>query len=82
MAKLSERCRASRYLSEVINVRHTSALNERVPPSQARSVAAQPSCGQHSRADPGHWPQPTAAAATPTDFRSVIWSTGDGQAGL
>jgi hypothetical protein len=34
VAKLSERCRASRYLSEVINVCHTSALNERVPSSQ------------------------------------------------
>lgn len=43
VAKLSERCRASRYLSEVMNVCYTSALNERVPPSQARSVAAQPS---------------------------------------
>jgi hypothetical protein len=65
-AKLSQRCRASRYLTEVMNVCHTSALNDRVPPSQARSVAAQPSC-QHSRADPSHWPQPPAAVTTPTD---------------
>lgn len=40
VAKQSHRCRASRYMSEVMNVCHTPALNERVPPSQARSVSA------------------------------------------
>jgi hypothetical protein len=67
VTKLSDRCRAFRYLSEVINVCQASALNETgstvTGPQRRRSAILWPALPR----GPEHWPQPTAAA-TPTDF--------------